>query len=76
MTGDGVPITEGLVQVPELGNEFGTENAWKLTMKKPGTLHITLIIEAKGISVDSHESSLWDGVTLDATGNSILFRYL
>ena len=31
---------------------------------------ITLIIEAKGISVDSHESSLWDGVTLDATGNT------
>ncbi len=38
-------------------------------MKKPDTA-ITLIIEAKGISVDSHESSLWDGVTLDATGNT------
>lgn len=41
----------------------------EINHEKPDTA-ITLIIEAKGISVDSHESSLWDGVTLDATGNT------
>lgn len=69
MTGDGAPVTDGLVEVPELGNDFGTTNAWKLTLPKPDK-ETMFIITPKGLTVGSVSNYLWKDVTLEQEGNT------